>query len=82
MWKDVAILNYSPERSYYIARNGLLLVREYFWKETGWALHRLYFLIRRLLSTILLEDNKVPKLKHICLGIYHALISKGGKLDE
>lgn len=82
LWKDVTVLNYSPERSYYIARNGLLLVREYFWTETGWALRRLYFLIRRFVSTILLEDNKVPKLKYICLGIYHASIYKVGKLNE
>lgn len=82
LFVDIMLHDYPPLRSYYRMRNGLLLVREYFWAETGWALHRLYFLIRRFVSTILLEDNKVPKLKYICLGIYHASIYKVGKLNE
>lgn len=82
LFRNIVLHDYPPLRSYYRMRNGLLLVREYLWKETGWALPRLHFLIRRFVSTILLEDNKVQKLNYICLGIYHALISKAGKLGE
>ncbi len=81
LWRNVIILNYPPPRSYYIARNGLLLVQEYYWKETGWALYRLYSLGKRFVSTIIFEDNKILKIRYICLGVYHALISKRGKLD-
>lgn len=74
-------LNYPPFRSYYITRNMLLLAcKSDFWKEPRWALGMLRFLIRYWLMTVLFEDNKLTKIKHIGLGITHGLISKRGKL--
>ena len=82
LWRNLAKLNHPPLRSYYIVRNNLLLVREYFWKEPGWALKSLYGLGKRFVSTIIFEDNKILKIRYICLGICHALLSKGGKVHE
>lgn len=82
LFRNIVLHDYPPLRSYYRMRNGLLLVRKYFWTETGWALQRLYFLIRRFVSTVLFGKNKMLQLKYICLGIYHASIYKVGKLNE
>ncbi|MDI6891117.1 MAG: glycosyltransferase family 2 protein [Thermodesulfovibrionales bacterium] len=82
LWRTVMPYHYPPLRYYYKTRNGLLLAQEYFWKEIAWSLCRLTMPIRDGLRITLFEDNKILKLKYLCLGIYHALISKVGKLDE
>jgi len=74
------IRDYPPVRFYYRTRNGLLLVRENFRKEPFWAIKRLGWISIRPLSVILFEEDKLPKLKYIFLGILHALLSKEGKL--
>ncbi len=80
LWINKAVRDYSPLRSYYRTRNGLFLVREYFWKEPLWSLHRLRSLCFRVISIMLFEENKILKIKYTLLGIYHAFISKRGKL--
>lgn len=81
-WRTIATYNYPPIRSYYRTRNSLLLAREYFYKQKKWALSRLTRPIKDALRVILLEDNKFNKIKYICLGIWHAMLSKYGKLYE
>lgn len=81
LWRTVMPYHYPPLRYYYKTRNGLLLAQEYFWKEIAWSLSRLTMPIRDGLRITLFEDNKILKLGYICLGIYHALISKAGKLE-
>lgn len=80
LWRNIVAFNYIPQMSYYIVRNGLILVREYIFKETLWAMHRMYVLVRRIISAILFGNNKIQILKYISLGIYHALILRQGKL--
>ena len=73
--------HHPPFRNYYITRNNLLITRRYLKGQTGWVLRNLCAIGLRLLATILFEDNKADNLRYIGLGIYHALISKSGKLQ-
>ena len=50
-WKTTGTSNHLAIRRYYMSRNQLVLVREYFWKEPAWATLTLY---RRLKDLILL----------------------------
>ncbi|MFC1559163.1 glycosyltransferase family 2 protein [Gemmatimonadota bacterium] len=78
---NILVRDYDPLRSYYRTRNGLLLIREYFWKDVIWSLRRFFKLCLRLVSTVVFEDNKIQKLKYTFIGIYHAVISKTGKIS-
>lgn len=80
LWREVAVLNYQPERFYYIIRNGLLLCRENLLIDTKWTLNRLYSLGKRLVNTLLFQNNKMATVKYFLIGIYHAVISKMGSL--
>lgn len=82
LWLNKTIRDYSPLRCYYRTRNALILVREYFWKESSWAIWRLWSVITRIISILIFEKNKIFKTKYIGLGIYHAIINKSGKLDR
>jgi rhamnosyltransferase len=74
------VRDYSPLRNYYRTRNGLYLIRNYFFKETMWSIKRLIIIIIRPLSVLLFEKNKLQKIKYILLGIQHAFQMKLGKL--
>lgn len=82
LWRTVAINGYSPLRIYYWTRNALLLVRKYLWKDVWWVLPRLRGLATLFLKIILFEEHKLLKVRYMCLGLYHALLMKRGKLHE
>lgn len=70
------VTNYPALRHYYWTRNGIILVREQFWGNMKWSIKEIYYLIiRRPLTVLLFEDDKIIKMKNICLGIYHAFSS-------
>jgi rhamnosyltransferase len=71
------VSNYPPFRHYYWSRNGIIVAKEYFWRETRWAVGQLYYIIfKRLLSVILFEDQKLKKIRNIFLGICHSFLKR------
>ena len=75
------ITNYPPIRHYYWTRNGIILIRENFWKSMKWSLYELYYiLIRRIFIVLIFEDKKIQKLNNIFLGILHAFVPHSSKL--
>ena len=73
------ITNYPPIRHYYWTRNGMILILENFWRDTNWSLNQAYYLFfRRIITILLFEDKKLIKIGNICLGVWHALISRRG----
>jgi rhamnosyltransferase len=73
----VMVTNYPPLRHYFWTRNGIMLAREYFWRDAKWSLKTIYYLLaRRLVTVLLFEENKLLKLRCLCLGIYHAFFPK------
>lgn len=82
LWRTVAINGYPPPRIYYQTRNALLVVRQYFRKDIWWVFHRLRALATLFLKIIFFEEHKSIKVRYMCIGVYHALLMKRGKLDE
>jgi rhamnosyltransferase len=77
------VTNYPSFRHYYWTRNGIILIRERFWKNSKWAINELYYLLfKRPLTIILFEDNKWQKIIKIFLGIFHAFFSKVSSVDR
>lgn len=73
------ITNYPPVRHYYWTRNGVTLIKENFLRDVSWSLNQAYYLFfRRILTVLLFEDQKIIKLGNIVLGIWHAILSRGG----
>ena len=77
------VTNYPPLRHYYWTRNGIILAREYFWKNMKWSLNEIYYLlIRRLVTVLLFEDNKMLKIRYMCRGIHHAFLPQRTKFPD
>jgi rhamnosyltransferase len=76
--KKIISDNHSSLRKYYIARNRIYLSKK------RPELFYLYFIdsFRKFILMLLVENNKLEKLKFICLGIFHGLINKMGKLSR
>jgi rhamnosyltransferase len=73
------ITNYPPLRHYYWTRNGVILILENLWRDINWSLNEAYYLFfRRIITMLLFEDKKLIKIGNICLGVWHALISRRG----
>ncbi len=67
------VTNYPPLRHYYWTRNGIILTREYFSKNFKWSINLIFYLfIRRPVTVVLFEENKLLKIRYILLGMRHA----------
>jgi rhamnosyltransferase len=77
------VTNYPPLRHYYWTRNGIVLSKEYFWRSMKWSLNQIYYLlVRRPVTVLLFEENKLLKARYILLGIYHAFFPLGTKFPS
>lgn len=78
--RKLLVTNHNARRCYYMARNGLILAKEYFFKEPKWALKRIawYFIYKPGLI-IFYEEDKISKLRAMAKGASHALFGKTGK---
>lgn len=77
-WKKTAVSNHNAVRRYYMARNNLVLAREYWFKEPAWVLKRLSYLIKTMVLISCFEENKISKLSAVITGLWHAVIGKVG----
>lgn len=79
-WKKTAVSNHNAMRRYYMARNNLVLIREYWFKEPTWVLKRVRFLIKTMGLILCFEENKMSKLSAFATGLWHAFIGKMGNV--
>lgn len=77
LWKTFFPNEYSPVRSYYIVRNGIITKRLYPW--ANWKGFLYYWFYKRLFFVICYEDNKFAKIKGLLYGFYHGMIGKTGE---
>jgi len=68
LWKTVGTSNHSPARQYFLARNSLILVREYFRKEPSWIRKFFWAWIKSIVRVVLLEEQRIPKIGHVLRG--------------
>ena len=74
---------HPPIRKYYIARNVILTVKQFFSREPLWCLKQFARLFIEFFSVVLIETGKTEKLQFFFLGLAHGLTGrKGSYLDE
>lgn len=73
---QMSVLNHSPQRLYYIARNYLYIGRRYH-QRWHWAIE----VAKRMFIVACFEDNRREKLRAMFLGIRHYRQGKMGRYD-
>jgi rhamnosyltransferase len=74
--------NHSGIRKYYMTRNALITIREYYSTDPVWAICQVVRLATELVSIVLLESNKREKLRYYFRGVGDALVGKMGPLSR
>lgn len=62
--------NHPPVRKYYIARNTIVTVIEYWQREPAWCLRRMTRLLLGLAEMALLEDQRLSKVQAFIWGVW------------
>lgn len=70
--------NHGPVRKYYIARNSLVTVAQYWRREPGWCARRLVRLFLGLAGMAVLEDRRWLKVQAFFWGLWDALHGRMG----
>jgi rhamnosyltransferase len=73
---------HKAKRRYYVARNGVVLVRRYWRKYPKWAYQTLRDLGDAVLAILLVEDDKYNKVRNTLLGLKDGMQSKMGQVIE
>ncbi|MFI5057710.1 MAG: glycosyltransferase family 2 protein [Candidatus Acidiferrales bacterium] len=73
LWFGARTSNHRPWRWYYMVRNNVVLIREYFWGEPVWALQAAFLRIRDCAIVLLVENARISKVKYMILGFYDAI---------
>ncbi|MCK5665528.1 MAG: glycosyltransferase family 2 protein [Thiotrichaceae bacterium] len=82
LWFDVLYMNHNRVRRYYITRNRLKIIKEYWRTQPVYCLKDVKYFISSWLKIVCLDENAVAKQKAILLGIKHFFQGKSGKLSE
>ena len=69
LWRETKTSNHSALRRYYMARNDIVLAKEYIFNEPIWVLKALYSRLNKLILICFFEKNKLVKLKLTALGV-------------
>lgn len=70
--------NHPPVRKYYIARNTVVTVAEYWRREPAWCLRRLVRLFLGLGEMALLEEHRLSKVRAFAGGVMDGLLRRMG----
>lgn len=73
--------DHPPIRKYYMARNTLVTLKSYFWREPVWSLRQLARLMAEFLSIVLFERDKKNKGTAFGRGITDGLRNKMGRCE-
>ncbi len=73
-----SIPSHQPIRKYYIARNAIITIKDYFFHEFLWSIKQVVRLIIELFSILILEEGKKNKALYFLKGIYHGLLGHTG----
>jgi rhamnosyltransferase len=73
---NVRVLHYPAWRHYWIARNGLVLSREFFGTERAFVLTNALFMARWLLVTALFDERRAASVPAVLRGLLHGLTGR------
>ena len=68
LWKKVGTTNHAPIRQYFLARNSLVLVREYLCQEPRWILRYFWAWLKSIVPVLLFEKERISKMENIVCG--------------
>jgi rhamnosyltransferase len=74
LWWKLKSFNYTPKRTYYIARNFLWIIRHY--PEYNGRYILKLFIFRRFIRILCIENDKFFKLRALCHGIWDGLFKE------
>ncbi len=74
--------NHPPLRKYYIARNSVVTVAEYWWREPEWCLRRSVRLLLGLLLMATLEKQRLAKIRAFAAGVSDGLRHRMGACER
>ena len=75
LWRKAKTSNHSALRRYYMARNDIVIAKEYLSTEPVWVLGKLYSRFRSIILICFFEKNKLAKLKLSAFGFLDGLFS-------
>jgi rhamnosyltransferase len=73
LWKRTGVTNHSPLRRYYMTRNHLVLMREYFGDEPRWVFDTAYSRMKGLVLMCLFERERPAKIRNVLKGFVHGV---------
>ena len=76
LWRRVGTSNHSPSRQYFLARNSVLLGREYIDREPRWILKYLWLWAKSIVLVCLFEKERVQKAKNIIRGCVDGFLGR------
>jgi rhamnosyltransferase len=68
-WKQTGTSNHPDLRRYYMARNLIVVLREYLFKETAFVLYLFWQQLKSTILMCLFEQRKLAKLRFMVVGI-------------
>ncbi|MBI5007645.1 MAG: glycosyltransferase family 2 protein [Nitrosomonadales bacterium] len=74
--------NHPPLRKYYIARNTVVTLAKYWWREPDWCLRRLLRLLLGLILLATLERQRVAKIRAFVAGIADGVRHRMGACEK
>lgn len=78
--RKVITSNHPPVRRYYMARNAMVVARQYLLSEPHWVMRMLWRTLRDAVAMLLYEDGRGPKLKLWIKGLWHGVRGKLGPI--
>ncbi|MCX7748853.1 MAG: glycosyltransferase family 2 protein [Clostridia bacterium] len=75
MGRKLAATNHSAMRRYYMTRNHIVLMKEYFIKEFAWVRKTAYIRFVAFILICLFEKDKWKKLKAVIKGLIHGIFN-------
>jgi rhamnosyltransferase len=68
LWRTVRTSNHSPLRHYFMTRNSIILISEFFVKEPRWLLRYIWAWLKSIVVILLFEQHRQEKAKSMFRG--------------
>lgn len=82
LWRRVSASNHSPLRRYFMARNTMILAREYIGAEPHWILKYLWASVKSILVVCLFEEERISKVKKTIHGCIDGILGRTSLLGS
>ena len=73
LWKKTGVTNHPPFRRYYMTRNHIILMKEYFTAEPRWVCDTAYSRMKSLVLMCLFEGQGPAKVRNVLRGFFHGV---------